>query len=1282
MLNLGMSAFTVGDKLPPVWVDCPTDIIVVPCYQVDDFAPLAVDNCTLEKDMIFTKVDHSIVDNKCNFDWPNNVMREIHRTYVAKDASGNLSVPCKVTIRIITLTPVEFFGNAPTRIMPPANIDILCVDKEDMLNPDGSFNADSTGWPALRYRKFRGIPEFDTLLLNNNCDKSFCNLASTYVDVKLNTCPDCVERTIRFWTIVETSCHEPQRMRMFTQTITVIDNIDPVIICPKNVTITTNVTSTSGSLPGGPQCGAMYRFPRPVITDDCCEDCDIWTISVKNGGHPILFVDKHETATGNPIIKFLPTGVNEVTYTAFDKCGNQSSCTFYVTVEDKTPPVAVCQQFTTVSVTYGGEAIVFAHSFDSGSYDDCAIDRIMVRRMDDQIECDGTKSIPANKFYESVKFCCNDIPNNNIMVVMRVWDKANNWNDCMVQVNVQDKMPPTITCPPSMCIECDFPFDIKNMESVFGTVVQGQFNVGTHSIHNYNAAPYYQGDGCGKPEQTFTFHDGWAHDNCALTITPTYVDHRDQCGVGQIVRTFTAADPNGSVNCTQRIYFRDTKPFGTVTGDIIFPADVTLYGCSNPATALPEDTGYPILNERPCHIVGAHYNDIVFRFNDDNFNAEEVCYKILREWTVIDWCQKTNGQYARWYGTQIIKISETEKPYFTSDCVDKTVCTYDSECKSGYIELTMSSADACTAPEDMKWQYRIDLYNNGSFDIDSKNFPYPHNIISGPSANASKEYPIGTHRIVWTTWDQCGNKISCQHLFTIMNCKKPTPVCIDNVVAVLMPVDTNNDGIIDDAMIELTAKISDHCCFGSFHPCGYPLTFSFSSDVNDVKRVFDCSHLGNWPMEMWVTAHLPDGSITQDFCVTKIRFQDNSGICGGTDPLLAGITGSVTNINDDPINDVQITVQGSEIGPQFTDKSGNFSFTVGANREYVLMPDKSGDDLNGISTLDLVLIQKHILNMKLLDNPYLILAANANMDDRISASDILILRRLILGEVDKLNKSWRFIPKNFQFANPANPLAEVIPGSESILPTADMKVDFYGIKLGDLNLSHIQARNSEKLIFATDSRTVEPGTIQVPFYADNIDAVEGFQFTIEYDADVLAFTEIESVELKSFGRSNTGLRRADNGIITVSWNKSGHEMVNSDEPLFIMHFDAKRTAEISDVIAFNSSVVRKEAYNSDHEVMGVELNFRGATNEFALYQNTPNPFSEYTDINFFLPGATFGKLTVSDVSGRTLMVREGDFAKGMNTIRINKSEFNASGIMYYRLDTGSNTAIRKMVLIK
>ena len=65
----------------------------------------------------------------------------------------------------------------------------------------------------------------------------------------------------------------------------------------------------------------------------------------------------------------------------------------------------------------------------------------------------------------------------------------------------------------------------------------------------------------------------------------------------------------------------------------------------------------------------------------------------------------------------------------------------------------------------------------------------------------------------------------------------------------------------------------------------------------------------------------------------------------------------------------------------------------------------------GVTTLDLVLIQRHILGITPLESTFKIIAADINGNESVSALDLLQLRKLILGLYpnDELpgNTSWK-----------------------------------------------------------------------------------------------------------------------------------------------------------------------------------------------------------------------------------------------------------------------------------
>ena len=85
---------------------------------------------------------------------------------------------------------------------------------------------------------------------------------------------------------------------------------------------------------------------------------------------------------------------------------------------------------------------------------------------------------------------------------------------------------------------------------------------------------------------------------------------------------------------------------------------------------------------------------------------------------------------------------------------------------------------------------------------------------------------------------------------------------------------------------------------------------------------------------------------------------------------------------------------------------------------------------------------------------------------------------------------------------------------------------------------------------------------------------------------------------------------------------------------------------------------------------------------FVLAQNFPNPFNPATKIAFTLPTGTAVTLTVYDVNGRQIAVLINEFRDaGSHEVSFEGSNL-PGGVYFYRLQAGSFTQTRKMMLIR
>ena len=95
-----------------------------------------------------------------------------------------------------------------------------------------------------------------------------------------------------------------------------------------------------------------------------------------------------------------------------------------------------------------------------------------------------------------------------------------------------------------------------------------------------------------------------------------------------------------------------------------------------------------------------------------------------------------------------------------------------------------------------------------------------------------------------------------------------------------------------------------------------------------------------------------------------------------------------------------------------------------------------------------------------------------------------------------------------------------------------------------------------------------------------------------------------------------------------------------------------------------------------------ELANKSLPEVYTLFQNYPNPFNPTTNISFILPSKLFVSLKIFDVIGRevaTIVSEEmsaGSYSKQWNAANI------SSGIYFYRLQAGSFTETKKLVLLR
>jgi len=1110
-----------------------------------------------------------------------------------------------------------------------------------------------------------------------------CKFQYNHSDLILPSCGTTF-KVIRTWTVLDwcTSAILSDK-----QIISVADNLPPDIIPPPVIAVSANIPGTAEQ-----NCSSQGFIPPATISDNCSD----WTVRIFTPAGEVIYANGVDGKNGGNIPPpGLGFGVHAITYSATDACGNVSTKTASLSVIDDVAPTVICDAHTQVALDENGFAEVAAEVFDDGSFDNCCIDSFLVRRMDENC------GLAANSLFgESVTFCCADVLQPSVTVVFRVKDCEGNTNDCMATVFVEDKFPPVATdCPADLTIDCDF--YVENLET---GLALSNFNL----LNQFGNAAF--------------------DDNCQVVFNQVSVDvNINSCKEGTIKRTWIVSDPanNAQATCMQTIFVQHVSDWV-----VEFPDD-TLLSCGVDPNSIFDFIGEPIIFNETCELIAVSYEDALFNV------VENACFKLVRQWTVINWCnvgfeiqdetvESSEAAIAHWLNgcdpsdeipTCLIPFraeadlqGDGDHTPEAGDSINNDQRTFQDGLNIGNFDASKPLkgaqpdgfityqqvikviddvkpifAEGCNIPdvciEDNTCGATINLPVPAIDDcVGQENVSFKVESDLGNGFGPFSNVAPGTYQVRYTATDNCGNSNSCETTFSVADCKKPTPLCIGSLVVDLMEVGQDNDANPNAGMVDVWASDFDA---GSFDNCPGDLQFSFSEDVSDVHLTFNCFNIGIQTVTLWVT----DAAGNKDFCEVNIDVQDNQGACMGN-PLIAG---AVATEEGAAIEEVSVNLNGNGQASYLTAQDGSFHFeNLPPGQDFTITPQKDDDYSNGLTTFDLVLISKHILGTLPLDSPYKIIAADVNHSNSVSTLDLVELRRLVLQISSEFsnNTSWRFVDANFVFPNPADPFATPFPEVINFnnLTQDELEANFVAVKIGDVNGSAVSNSNflaaddrqglGTLKLWVDDMQLKAGQEVQVDFHAENF-SLAGFQFSLDFEENQLEFLElVEGLAQKD----NFGFTFVNEGAITASWN--GNETQNEEnELLFGLKFRAKTNSKLSDLLAVNSRIIKAEAYDKDLRSMDVQLDFNVPEGEFELFQNTPNPFQTNTLIAFKLPEAAAGTLSILDVSGRILKVVKGQFSKGFNEIQIERKDLTGKGVFYYQLQMDTFSATKKMIVL-
>ncbi len=346
----------------------------------------------------------------------------------------------------------------------------------------------------------------------------------------------------------------------------------------------------------------------------------------------------------------------------------------------------------------------------------------------------------------------------------------------------------------------------------------------------------------------------------------------------------------------------------------------------------------------------------------------------------------------------------------------------------------------------------------------------------------------------------------------------------------------------------------------------------------------------------------------------------------------------------------------------FTVKKRNSGFM-----EYRLV--KRTDPVAGISTKDVLLIQKHILGIERFSDTLKYFAADVNNNFNVTASDMTELRRLILGIKDNFTAvlPWYFLRTDWkQVIAPFQSFQSIQFKGIQIVNFPRQNADILALKMGDIDLSYRQTFTGNQLdqrlkgtsckLIQGPVKVVGNRMVEIPFYLTANQDVMGFQFALSL-CDAGEIIKVRSVQIPE---ENIHLK--ENALI-VSHSTGLPLIWNNPQPAFILTCRVDALNDINYEFCLNDKII-SEYYDRNLVEWGLELNQKNEVpTDHVSYHFSPQPVKDLLHIRSEQIGLSY--LSVYSTDGRKIdqLAFESDLDYDTGGL--------PSGCYFYRIEKNS-----------
>jgi len=496
---------------------------------------------------------------------------------------------CADWVIVRTFQATDAYGNSAIarqqiRLIRPDLSDVALQDTVFKYNLDCSaaeeYQQDDNGHlhPAIAGYPFL-VDEFGAMVPLN---QDICGLTASYTDQVFEVCA-ATHKIVRNWRIVD-DCSGLSRT--IEQLIVVGDLQAPRLhFAQSSYDFSTTLFSCTGAI----------QVVRPQIEEQCSAtqtQVSLYHLNTRfNGSIDTLWLGTRPLEASDTYFSGVDPGDYLLVYQVRDVCHNEQQDTIRARVLDLMKPVARCKDELHVTLDNFGFAKVTVADIDEGSADNCGLDSLRLRRayrVDNSCHPAGYSA-----WSEEVYFACCDLEA-PVTVELRARDHSGHLSSCWAEVLIEEKEVPLCTAPPPVSVDCDYlpaGFDFTDTA----------------------ALAQYFGTATGSA-------------NCRSTQVLEYAPLVDlsTCGFGTITRTFAIEDEQGNLSmgeCTQQIAISSVHNY-----EVKFPADYSTI-CAEPD---PDSLGVTSLG---CDLIAVASSDT------RHVAASEECYRIMRNFKVINWCE-------------------------------------------------------------------------------------------------------------------------------------------------------------------------------------------------------------------------------------------------------------------------------------------------------------------------------------------------------------------------------------------------------------------------------------------------------------------------------------------------------------------------------------------------------------------------------------------------------------------------------------------------------------------